>query len=104
MDPARKRMIRLVVALGAAVILASALIYTSFHGSDETVVPTQLARMAQPGRSYQLTGTVVHDSVHRDGRGAATSAWLTGRAEVKQFRSPTRGPSRTPSTKDARSS
>ena len=67
MDPARKRTIRLVVALGAAVILASALIYTSFHGSDETVVPTQLAHMAQPGRSYQLTGTVVHDSVHREG-------------------------------------
>lgn len=67
MDPARKRTIRLVVALSAALVLATALAYTSFHSSDQTVVPTQLARVAQPGRSYQLTGTVVKDSVHRVG-------------------------------------
>lgn len=67
MDPGRKRTIRLVVALSAAVVLAAALAYTSFHSSNQTVVPTQLARVAQPGRSYQLTGTVVKHSVHREG-------------------------------------
>ena len=35
MDPAKKRRIRLVVALSAAVLLAGALIYTSFSASTE---------------------------------------------------------------------
>ena len=35
MDPDRKRQIRLVVALGAAVLLATALVYTSFSASVE---------------------------------------------------------------------
>jgi cytochrome c-type biogenesis protein CcmE len=67
MNPTRKRTVRLVVALSAAVILASALIYTSFSAASPALTPTQLAREAQPGRSYELTGTVASGSVHRDG-------------------------------------
>ena len=67
MNPARKRTVRLVVALSAAVVLASALIYTSFSAASPALSPTQLVREAQPGRSYQLTGTVVKGSVHREG-------------------------------------
>jgi cytochrome c-type biogenesis protein CcmE len=67
MNPARKRTVRLVVALSAAVLLASALIYTSFSAASPALSPTQLVREAQPGRSYQLTGTVVEGSVHREG-------------------------------------
>src|SRR5271165_5817575 len=67
MNPARKRTARLVVALSAAVILASALIYTSFSAASPALTPTQLVREAQPGRSYQLTGTVAQGSVRRAG-------------------------------------
>ena len=67
MNPSRKRTVRLVVALSAAVVLASALIYTSFSAASPALTPSQLMREAQPGRSYQLTGTVVSGSVHREG-------------------------------------
>ena len=67
MNPARKRTVRLVVALSTAVVLASALIYTSFSAASPALTPSQLVREAQPGRSYQLTGTVVSGSVHRVG-------------------------------------
>jgi len=67
MNPARKRKVRLVVALSAAVALATALIYTSFNASSPALTPSQLVREAQPGRSYTLTGTVVQGSVHRVG-------------------------------------
>ena len=66
MDPDRKRKIRLVVALGAAVLLAAGLVYTSFSAGTET----QAALRAAPGSSgdtYQLTGEVATDSVERDG-------------------------------------
>ncbi len=63
MDPARKRRIRLVVALSAAVVLATALIYTSFSASSEAVTPSRLASSADAGRSYKLTGKVVDGSV-----------------------------------------
>jgi cytochrome c-type biogenesis protein CcmE len=67
MSPARKRTARLVAALCAAVVLASALIYTSFSAASPALSPSQLLREAQPGRAYQLTGTVVAGSVHRVG-------------------------------------
>jgi cytochrome c-type biogenesis protein CcmE len=69
MNPARKRTIRLIVALSAAVVLASALIYTSFSAASPALSPSQLVREAQPGRSYQLTGTVVNGSVRHQGGG-----------------------------------
>ena len=67
MNPARKRTVRLVVALSAAVVLASALIYTSFSAASPALSPSQLVRQAQPGRSYQVTGTVVNGSVRHVG-------------------------------------
>ena len=62
MHPARKRKIRLVTALSAAVLLAVALVYTSVNASSETVSPSDLAT-AQAGTSYQLTGKVQDGSV-----------------------------------------
>ena len=59
MDPARKRLVRLVVALSAAVLLAAALVYTSFSASSEARTPSQLVSMAESGKTYQLTGKVV---------------------------------------------
>src|ERR1700757_5014751 len=67
MSPARKRTARLVAALCAAVVLASALVYTSFSAASPALSPRQLVREAQSGRSYQLHGTVVAGSVHRSG-------------------------------------
>src|SRR6185503_4397244 len=49
MNPARKRRIRLVVALTAATLLASALIYTSFSASSEAVTASKLAASATNG-------------------------------------------------------
>ena len=63
MNPARKRRIRLVVALTAALLLASALVYTSLSASSEAVTPSRLAARADSGRAYQLTGKVVDGSV-----------------------------------------
>jgi cytochrome c-type biogenesis protein CcmE len=63
MDPARKRKLRLIVALGAAVALAAALLYTSFSSSTEASKPSEL----KPGRSYEVTGKVVKGSVDRGG-------------------------------------
>jgi cytochrome c-type biogenesis protein CcmE len=63
MDPARKRKLRLVVALSAALLLATALIYTSFSASTDASRPSEI----KPGRSYEVTGKVVKGSIqHRD--------------------------------------
>jgi cytochrome c-type biogenesis protein CcmE len=67
MNPSRKRTVRLVLALSAAVVLASALIYTSFSAASPALTPSQLLQKAQPGRSYIVTGTVASGSVHRSG-------------------------------------
>jgi cytochrome c-type biogenesis protein CcmE len=64
-DPARKRKIRLVVALGVAVLLAAALVYTSFSASSEAKEPSQLIGVS--GGSYELTGRVVKGSVRHEG-------------------------------------
>ena len=66
MDPARKRAVRLVVALGAAVLLAGALIWTTFSASSEARTPAQLAN-AEAGKSYQLTGKVAKGTYVRKG-------------------------------------
>jgi cytochrome c-type biogenesis protein CcmE len=63
MDPARKRKVRLAVALGVAVCLAAALVYTSFSASSEAAKPSQL----REGRSYELTGKVVNGSIQHAG-------------------------------------
>ena len=67
MDPSRKRKVRLVVLMSAALLLASALIYTSFSASTQATTPSQIMSGAEAGRSYELTGKVVDGSVERDG-------------------------------------
>ncbi|HZA58347.1 MAG TPA: cytochrome c maturation protein CcmE [Solirubrobacterales bacterium] len=64
MDPAKKRKIRLVVALSAAVLLASALVYTSFSASTEAREPSDLIASGS-GDTYDLTGKVVPGTVQR---------------------------------------
>jgi cytochrome c-type biogenesis protein CcmE len=65
-DPQRKRKIRLVVALSVAVLLAVALIYTSFSASTEAKEPSQLLT-ATPGTTVEMSGRVVKGSIKRDG-------------------------------------
>jgi cytochrome c-type biogenesis protein CcmE len=67
MDPARKRRIRLIVALSTAMVLAVALVYTSFGASSEAREPSQLVSGAHSGRSYQLTGKVVEGTIRKQG-------------------------------------
>jgi cytochrome c-type biogenesis protein CcmE len=66
MDPARKRKTRLVVALTCALLLAGALVYTSFSAASEARQPSQLAD-AKPGKTYQLTGRVAKGSWRHSG-------------------------------------
>jgi cytochrome c-type biogenesis protein CcmE len=67
-DPSRKRKIRLVVALSVAVLLAAALVYTSFSASSEAKEPSQLIGVSSGG-NYELTGKVVKGSVRHHGEG-----------------------------------
>jgi cytochrome c-type biogenesis protein CcmE len=66
MDPSRKRKTRLVVALTCALLLAVALVYTSFSAASEARQPSQLAGAA-PGETYQLTGRVAKGSWKHEG-------------------------------------
>jgi cytochrome c-type biogenesis protein CcmE len=67
MDPSRKRTIRLTAALTAALLLATALIYTSFTAGRDELTVSQLLKRAQPGKSYVLAGTVLEGSVKQQG-------------------------------------
>ncbi len=58
------------MALSVAVLLAVALIYTSFSASTEAKEPSQLVNAA-PGTSYEMTGRVVPGSVEKQGNGIA---------------------------------
>ena len=51
------------MALSAALLLAGALLYTSFSASTEASKPSQV----EPGRSYEVTGKVVNGSVRHQG-------------------------------------
>ena len=64
MDPSRKRKVRLVVALTAAVLLASSLLLVSFGTSTEAKTPSQVLA-AGSGGSFQMTGKVVPGSITR---------------------------------------
>jgi cytochrome c-type biogenesis protein CcmE len=68
LDPQRKRKIRLVLALSTAVLLAVALVYTSFSASTEAKEPSQLLAAA-PGATYEMTGRVVKGSIRREDDG-----------------------------------
>jgi cytochrome c-type biogenesis protein CcmE len=52
------------------VLLAVALVYTSFSASTEAKEPSQLLGAA-PGTSYEMTGKVVEGSIHHQGSGIA---------------------------------
>lgn len=54
------------VALGVAVMLAAALVYTSFSASSEAKEPSQLIGVSSGG-NYELTGRVVKGSVRHHG-------------------------------------
>ena len=66
MDASQKRTTRLVVALTAALLLAGALVWTTFSAASPERIPSQLGA-AQPGQTYKLGGKVVPGSVQRDG-------------------------------------
>jgi cytochrome c-type biogenesis protein CcmE len=63
MDPSRKRAVRLTIALTVAVLLASALVYTSFSSGRDELTASQLIKRAKPGTTYILAGTVLDGSV-----------------------------------------
>lgn len=64
MDPSRKRKIRLVVALSAAVLLATGLVYTSFSASTSAREPTEVLASGSD-QTYDLTGKVIPGSIER---------------------------------------
>ena len=78
MNPARKRQIRLVTALTAAILLAGALMYTSFSAGNPTVQPSDLLAGHDPERTYKVAGKVAMGSVRREGE--------TLRFEVQDYR------------------
>ena len=67
-DPSRKRKIRLVIALSVAVVLAVALIYTSFSASTQAKEPSQVLTAA-PGTKTEMNGKVVPGSIKQVGEG-----------------------------------
>lgn len=67
MDPSRKRTVRLTVALSAALMLATSLIYVSFASGREEFTAAQLLTKARPGGQYILAGTVENGSVRHIG-------------------------------------
>jgi cytochrome c-type biogenesis protein CcmE len=82
-DPSRRRKVRFAAALGAALLLAGALAYTSFSASSEAIIPSELLRTAVAGRDYQLSGAVLAGSVHhRRGTLEFRVRDRTGRASV----------------------
>ena len=67
MDPARKRKVRLVVALSAALVLAATLLYTSFASSTEAKTPSQVLAAGSGSGTYEMTGKVVPGSITHEG-------------------------------------
>ena len=61
MDPSRKRRIRLTVALTAALLLASALVYTSFSAGEDIFTASQLLKQGKAGQMYVLGGSVLSE-------------------------------------------
>lgn len=73
MDPSRKRRIRLVVSLTAAVLLATALVFTSFNASSEAVGPGKLLNEPPTAqKTYKLVGKVQEGSLQVSSDGVRT--------------------------------
>jgi cytochrome c-type biogenesis protein CcmE len=66
MDPSRKKKIRLVVALSAAVLLATALVWVSFSAGTSQLLPSE-ALAQKPDDKFELGGLVVKGSVRESG-------------------------------------
>jgi cytochrome c-type biogenesis protein CcmE len=66
MNPARKRKVRLVVALTAAVLLSGALVMTTVSASVPQLSPSEALAKGRTGQSYKVTGKVVDGSIHRE--------------------------------------
>jgi cytochrome c-type biogenesis protein CcmE len=70
MPPGRRshpRRLRLALASAVTLLLAGALMYTTFSASTEARTPSQLVAAAEPGRTYELTGMVRRGSIERSG-------------------------------------
>src|SRR5437764_1065230 len=67
MDPSRKRKVRLVVALCAALLLAGALIYTSFSDSTEARAPGRARGVGPPGNLLPRRPACASDGDPRSG-------------------------------------
>ena len=80
MDPSRKRKIRLVVALAAALLLAGALLVTSFGTATAAKTPSQVLSSGGGG-PYELTGKVVPGTIRH--RGEALLFRVRDRTGVK---------------------
>jgi cytochrome c-type biogenesis protein CcmE len=63
----RRRTARFTFALVLAVVLAGALVYTTFAAGSPEEHPAQLVASAKPGVVYNLGGQVVDGSVQRAG-------------------------------------
>jgi len=98
MNRQKKRRLRLIVALGAAIVLSSALVYSSFSASTEARSPSQL-RDVGTGESYELTGR--SSPAIAASATSSTSAYATARG-TPPCGSATRARSPTPSGPAAR--
>jgi cytochrome c-type biogenesis protein CcmE len=67
MNPSRKRKVRLVVALTAAVLLAGALVLVSFGTATAAKTPSQVLAAGPDGATYEMSGKVVPGSIRHDG-------------------------------------
>jgi cytochrome c-type biogenesis protein CcmE len=65
MDPSRKRRVRLVVALTAALLLAGSLLFVSFSSAAPDRTPSQV--LAAGGGQAKLGGKVVDGSIRYEG-------------------------------------
>ena len=66
MNPSRKRKVRLVVCLTAALVLAGMLIFTSFSAGSPEKLPSQVTD-AKPGQKIRLAGQVLKGTLEQRG-------------------------------------
>jgi cytochrome c-type biogenesis protein CcmE len=66
MDPARKRTVRLIVALTAALVLAGMLAYTSFSAGSPEKIPSMVGG-EKVGSTIRLAGKVDEGSLRKQG-------------------------------------
>jgi cytochrome c-type biogenesis protein CcmE len=67
MDPSRKRKVRLITALTAALLLAGTLLYTSFASATDAKTPSQVLAAGNGSGTFEMTGKVVPGSIRHEG-------------------------------------